>query len=293
MNARPGKQSRFAGILKHLLSLILTLLAAGFLGAVLLHFSPGSDIDDLAWDPHYSAEARARMREERAGERNVAVFYFHYLERAAHGDLGVSRSLAAPVSELIAARAGVTARLIGWGLAIGWMLGLGLAVMSVAWPGPAITVVSETLCGLSLSLPAAVVALLIFLSNGPVPLVIGVAIFPRVFRFSRDLFVKALNRPQVLAARARGIAERWILLRYVARPAWAPLVALAGVCVSLAFGAVIPVEALCDLPGLGQLAWKAATDRDLTLLVGLTLLVTTVTLTANAAADIVLESSRA
>jgi ABC-type dipeptide/oligopeptide/nickel transport system permease component len=47
------------------------------------------------------------------------------------------------------------------------------------------------------------------------------------------------------------------------------------------------VEAVCDLPGIGQLAWKAALGRDLELLVNLTMIVTMVTLLANSAADLI------
>ena len=54
----------------------------------------------------------------------------------------------------------------------------------------------------------------------------------------------------------------------------AELLALAGATVSLAFGAAIPLEVVCDSPGLGHLAWQAATARDLPVLVALTLLVT-------------------
>jgi len=43
--------------------------------------------------------------------------------------------------------------------------------------------------------------------------------------------------------------------------------------VSAAFAAAIPVEVLCDSPGLGQLAWQAALKRDLPLLINITLLV--------------------
>ena len=63
------------------------------------------------------------------------------------------------------------------------------------------------------------------------------------------------------------------------------MLALAGVSVVMAFGAAIPVETLCDVPGLGQLAWKAATARDLPLLVTLTLMMAVATQTMNAAAD--------
>jgi peptide/nickel transport system permease protein len=47
------------------------------------------------------------------------------------------------------------------------------------------------------------------------------------------------------------------------------------------------VEALCGLPGVGQLAWQAALARDLPLLTNLTILVTLVTLLANSGADVI------
>ena len=62
--------------------------------------------------------------------------------------------------------------------------------------------------------------------------------------------------------------------------------AVAGVTISTAFAAAIPVEALCDMPGIGQLAWKAALARDLELLVMLTMIVTMVTLLANSTAEL-------
>jgi len=64
------------------------------------------------------------------------------------------------------------------------------------------------------------------------------------------------------------------------------MVALGGVSVALAFGASIPVEALADSPGVGQLAWRAALGRDIPLLVSVTLLLTAVTTAANLLSDI-------
>jgi len=52
------------------------------------------------------------------------------------------------------------------------------------------------------------------------------------------------------------------------------LAGLAGIALVLAFGAIIPIEALCDVPGVGQLAWKAALARDLPLLCALALVIT-------------------
>jgi ABC-type dipeptide/oligopeptide/nickel transport system permease component len=53
------------------------------------------------------------------------------------------------------------------------------------------------------------------------------------------------------------------------------------------------MEALCDIPGIGQLAWKAALGRDVALLVNLTMIVTLVTLVANSASDVVGRTFRA
>jgi peptide/nickel transport system permease protein len=64
------------------------------------------------------------------------------------------------------------------------------------------------------------------------------------------------------------------------------MIAHAGITVSIALGASIPIESLCGLPGIGQLAWQAALSRDLPLLVNLTVLVTLVTLLANSGADV-------
>ena len=55
---------------------------------------------------------------------------------------------------------------------------------------------------------------------------------------------------------------------------------------SIGFGAAIPIEALCDSPGLGQLAWQAALSRDLPLIVNVTLIVCLVMLAANSFADL-------
>src|SRR5260370_23176982 len=74
-------------------------------------------------------------------------------------------------------------------------------------------------------------------------------------------------------ARAKGLGPVRLLWTHVLRPAAPAVAALLGVSVSVAFAAAIPVEVLCDSPGLGQLAWQAALKRDLPLLINIALLV--------------------
>ncbi len=288
-----SNSSGFPALLRQISAAFVTLLIGGFLGAALIRFSPGYDADLRDVDPRYSAAARAAIHAENSGGENLLVFYRHYLARALHGDFGMSRAFDTPVSNLLASRAGTTLRLIGWGLALGWAVGLALAALAAFTSQPLVFLGTEALNGLSLSLPAAVFALLIFLARGPVAPVIALVIFPRVFRYARDMFGRARHGSLIEAARSRGIPESTIFLHYVMRPAWAPLIALAGVSFSIAFGAAIPVEAVCGIPGLGQLALNAAVGRDLPVLVSLTLIVTAITITVNLAADLTAQAVRA
>jgi peptide/nickel transport system permease protein len=148
------------------------------------------------------------------------------------------------------------------------------------------------LSGGLLCLPAAVVALLaLYLGVGP-GAAIGAILLPRILRYLHNITGAMRERPHVLAARARGIAGPALLLRHVWLPASAEILALAGVSVNMALGAAIPVEALCDSPGVGQLVWKAALARDLPVVVNVTILIAAMTASANLASDALCSSLR-
>jgi len=153
-----------------------------------------------------------------------------------------------------------------------------------SWP---VDLLTSVFAGVLLCLPAAVMALLFMIANAPGRLVVGLIVFPKIFRYARNLLEHSASRPHVLTAWAKGLSGMQILLRHILPVATPQLLALAGVSVSLAFAAAIPVEVVSDLPGIGQLAWKAALGRDLELLVNLTMIVTMVTLLANSAAEFI------
>jgi peptide/nickel transport system permease protein len=191
------------------------------------------------------------------------------------------------VRTLLRDRAPLTLRLLTTGLALAWMLALTLA-LSAAWLRLSVyDTLTTVISGTFLCIPAAVLALLSVLWNVPGSLAIALIVFPHTYRYARNLLVKAYSLPHIITARAKGLGEVRILFWHVV-PVVAPqLLAVAGVSVSMAVGAAIPVEALCGLAGIGQLAWQAALARDLPLLVNITILVTLVTLLANSGADVI------
>jgi peptide/nickel transport system permease protein len=250
--------------------------------------APGFDADERELDPGLNAESVRALRQSRAGEHNILSFYASYLRGAIQGDLGTSHALGQPVQNLLRERWPVTVRVAGVGLLLAWLLASTLAFTACLWRRSAYEILGTTVSGAFLCIPAAVLALLSVILNAPGYLAIALIVFPKIYRYSRNLLAKAYAMPHITAARSRGLGEVRILAWHVLPVAGPQMIALAGITVSIALGASIPVEALCGLPGIGQLAWQAALSRDLPLLVNLTVLVTLVTLLANSGADVMI-----
>ena len=286
----PGSKSaswrRLRRLGRHAIRIAVVLAVGGFLGATLVRMAPGFGVNEEELDSRLSAQSIAALRQSQASEQSLVGFYADYWKRLARGDLGESRTLHEPVRQLLAERFPETLKSVGMGLLLGWAAGLPLAIVAVMWRGGIADLLAGLMASVLLCIPAAVLALLFVIAQAPGRLAIGLIVFPKIFQYARNLLARASALPHVLTARSKGVGGARILLRHILPVAAPPLLALAGVSVSLAFAAAIPVEVLCDLPGIGQLAWQAAMGRDLALLVDLTMMVTLITLVANSAAEL-------
>jgi peptide/nickel transport system permease protein len=279
-------------LLRQVRRILLTVLLGGLLGATLVRLGPGFGVDERELDTRLSAGSQQAIRSERDRDNNIAVFYFRYLAGLARGDFGFSRSLNRPVSELLKERLPLTMVSLGYGVLAGASTGLALALLTVWWRAPGADLVPAVFSGLCLAAPVAVIAL-VFLWLGPwigeaSRWAIALVVFPHVYRYSKNQLVATSQWPHVVAAQAKGLSGWRVLWAHIFTPAAPQLAALAGISVSLAFGASIPIEVICDTPGIGQLAWRAALDRDLPLLVTITVLVALMTLVVNSLADLAL-----
>jgi peptide/nickel transport system permease protein len=272
---------------------LLTVMAGGLISATLARYAPGFGIDDRQLDARLSRESIAAIRDLHPEERNVAAYYANSLRRALHGDLGNSRSFNRPVRQLLSERSAVTVRVAGEGLALSWLAACVMVLASWMFRSPTFAGSITFLAGTLLCLPAAVMALLAILLNAPGYLVVALIIFPKVHRYLGHLVADARQMPHILTAQSKGISELRLLCWHVAPVVKRETLALVGVSVGLALGAAIPVEALCGIPGLGQLAWQSAMARDLPLLIDLSLLVVACVTLANSGADLLAEERRA
>jgi ABC-type dipeptide/oligopeptide/nickel transport system permease component len=253
---------------------------ASFLGALLLRAAPGFASDEREMSSSLSSQSVQAIRQEHLEQSNIPRFYAHYLGSLMRADLGNSLSLNQPVRALLAQRLPVTLRALGLTLLAAWILGLGLAIGAQAFRSSVFGLSTEVMSGMLISTPAAALALIFVLLRWPPLWAAALLVFPKIYRYSSNLLRESYDRPHVLTALAKG-AGRWrILFWHVAPSAWPQLLALMGVSISIAIGILLPIEVVCDLPGIGQLAWQAAESRDLPLLVNLTVVVTFLTVVA-------------
>ena len=267
------------------LRLVAVMLMASFAGAMLMRIAPGFSSDDQEINSGLSAQSIQAIRQARLSDANVPRFYGRYLVALVRGDLGTSRSLNQPVTDLLRERLPVTLVNLAFALAAGWGLGLSLAIAAQIWKVRILTVLGNALSGTFISTPAAALALIFLLLRWPPAFAAALLLFPKIYRYTQNLLQQSGEMPHVLTARAKGAGPWRVLAWHVAPSALPQLIALVGVSISIGIGVLLPIEVVSDVAGIGQLAWHAAQSRDLPLLVNLTMVVTFLTVCATLISD--------
>ncbi|HEY2497974.1 MAG TPA: ABC transporter permease [Candidatus Angelobacter sp.] len=268
-----------------LLRLVAVMLMASFAGAMLMRVAPGFTSDNQELNSSLSAQSISAIRHARLADANIPQFYAQYLMSLLKGDLGTSRSLNQPVKDLLRERLPVTLANLAFALAVGWLIGLALAIAAQVWNVRGLTFLANGLSGTFISTPAAAMAMIFLLLRWPPAFAAALLLFPKIYRYTQNLLQQSCDMPHVLTARAKGAGPWRVLAWHVAPIALPQLIALIGVSISIGIGVLLPIEVVSDVAGIGQLAWQAAESRDLPLLVNLTMIVTFVTVCSTLISD--------
>jgi peptide/nickel transport system permease protein len=108
-------------------------------------------------------------------------------------------------------------------------------------------------------------------SGGPV-LVMTLLLAARDFKFLDRILRKAWRDPHVLQARAQGIPTLRLVVAHIFPNILPQLFALATLSLVTALSTLVPVEVIFSVSGIGQLAWNAAMNRDLPVLLAITMI---------------------
>ena len=253
------------------LSLLLALVLLGTLS--LVRYAPGYFSDSREMDAEYAGSVRAALEAQRTRDSSASAMARSMVVALLHGELGKSRQYDVAVSVLIRPRLKLTAKLLGESLALGWLSALAAALPFSARQSRAARSGVAIGSAILLAVPIGALATIFLMKNtgGPV-LAMALLLAARDFKFLYRLLQRQWQAPHLFFARAQGIKPLRLVFAHLLPPMLPQLASLLTMSVVAALSLDVPAEVLFDVPGVGQLAWNAATNRDLPLLVAITLL---------------------
>jgi peptide/nickel transport system permease protein len=105
-------------------------------------------------------------------------------------------------------------------------------------------------------------------------------------RYIRGSMVEQLREDYARTAIAKGLPQSRVLFRHTLRNALIPFITLLGGTVPALFGGAVITEQIFAYPGMGQLFWQSAVDRDYATLLGMTVITAVLVVLGNLLADV-------
>jgi len=301
-------------VLKRLLLAIPTLLGVTVLTFILLHLAPGNLAQTLAGENATPAQV-TRITHELGLDRPLYQQYAIWLNKLAHGDLGFSYRRQTSVISLIGERIGRTLLLMGSALLLSILIAVPLgvyqafrrnsifdrvasAVVFVAWSMPtfwfgtiliALFAVQlrwspvgglQTIDTAAFDWPSRIAHLILPAATLAIVSLAGWS------RYIRGSMAEQLQEDYTRTATAKGLPPRAVLFGHTLRNALIPFITLLGGTIPALFGGAVITEQIFAYPGMGQLFWQSATDRDYFTLLGMTVITALLVILGNLLADV-------
>ena len=239
-------------------------------------------------------------------DQPIHVQLWIYLKNLAHGDLGISyKKVGMTITQLIAQGAPYTMRLglIAYvsALVLGTAIGLGMAVTRHESVRSGLMILTV----LGISVPNYVLALILMLVFGVMlhwfPVVglstwqhyvlpvITLSVYPlaQISKLVRSSHIEAMNQDYVTMARAKGLGNVRITLVHVMKNAMIPVVTISGPMIAFLLTGSFVVENIFTIPGIGKEFVNAVSNRDYTVIMGLTIFLGIILVSCNLISDIV------
>lgn len=249
-------------------------------------------------------ELLARVRAEYGLDQPLIVQYGDYLGRLLQGDLGESYRLRIPVAQAIGEQIGATVQLSLSAAIVAIVLALACAILTAnraSWVR-SLASGSELVISSSPSFVIGIVLLLVFSfhwhwlpPSGSVgwrslilpTVALALPLAAVLTQLLRQSLEDTLEHSFIAMARARGLSETAVRLRHALRHALVPLVTLAGFIFASLLGGAVVIELLFARQGLGRLMLDATSNKDVPMVLGVTLLAAAVYVVVNLAVDLI------
>lgn len=261
-------------ILQRFLRVISMVALAVTCTSCLMFLAPGYFSDEREMDAVHGQAAQLRRSELNAKQATIGRVLLNEIFELSHGDLGTSRQFGLPVGELLRASLPSSGRTLVSALGLGWTFALALSLPLSFRRCRTLDLAVALTTVAFLAIPVSALAIFSLLLGHDSPaLVLGLVVGVRDLKLLHKQLRTIWQEPFLLHARAQGLSVLRILSGHVFPALRYELSSIALMSFTLALSALVPVEVVFDRAGIGKLAWTAAMNRDLPLLVGVTILI--------------------
>ncbi|MFN8677062.1 MAG: ABC transporter permease [Thermomicrobiales bacterium] len=301
-------------VARRLLGAIPVLLGVSMIVFLCMQLVPG-DIAKALLGPLATEQTVAEFRHYLGLDQPIPVQYARWLGRALQGDLGRSFSNNMLVSDLLQDRLRNSAILLTGSLIIAIPLGIGVGIISAVRSGTGFDRAAMGATLVAANIPTFVFGLglvIIFAvqlrwfpvqgmydlrgEGGRFDLLkhlvlpaFTTAIPPAaiIARLVRSTMLETMNQEYIKAARANGLPERTVTMRYALRNAMPPIVTITGLQIGFLLGGAVFTEYIFAWPGIGDAIYKGILARDISVVQGAVLVVAVWFVLVNLIVDVI------
>ncbi|HEX4836563.1 MAG TPA: ABC transporter permease [bacterium] len=305
-------------VIRRILQMVPILFGISVVVFALLAAAPGDQVDLLlSGIPNITPDDVTRLKHVYGLDQPVHVRYVKWLERAAHGDFGWSRTYREPVSTLILDRLGNTVMLAAGALLIALAVAVPVGMYSafhqysladygatlftffgvsvpVFWFGIMLIylfgVTWHVLPPGGINSPGVAAGLPMLvdrLKYLPLPtLALGLVFMASFTRYTRSSMLEVIRQDFIRTARAKGLPQRVVVRRHALRNALIPLVTILGLAVPGLLAGAPLTETVFSWPGVGKLLVDSTLGADYAVAQGIIMFIALTVVIANLLVDV-------
>jgi peptide/nickel transport system permease protein len=302
---------------RRLLIAVPSLIGISVVLFTVLALAPGDPFEELATNPNVPAAVRAALRVKFGLDDPIAIRYLRWFTAMLHGDWGFSFVSRVDVDVLILQRLPTTLFVIGSSQVLALLIALPVGVCAAVRPYSVFDQVASTLAFVGFSLPTFFTGILFILvfsiyldwlpfvyrtdisatgwqwywehfRQAVMPVtVLGLFQGASWTRYVRSAVLDVIRLDYVTTARAKGLAERDVIVRHVMRNALIPVVTLVALQMPTVFGGAIVTEQIFRIPGIGSLLITSILANDTPTIMAVTFVFACLVILFNLLADLI------
>lgn len=292
---------------------VLLLFIVSMIGFAILHLAPGGPLSQFAAGGDMSQEDLDRIAEQLGLNRALPIQYAEWLWRMLAGDWGRSYRDGQPVLHIIGSHIGATLELMLTSTLLAMLIGAWIGILGAIRRYSLFDSLATIGAMIALSIPTfwfGLVVIYVFsvglgwlpsgnrytIGDGSLlnqihhligPVMVLALVSTAVWsRYMRSSMLEVINQDYVRTARAKGLAERSILVRHAFRNALLPMITITGLHVPMLLSGALVTETVFTWPGMGRLFLDSISYRDYPVVMGVLMLSAVLVLLGSLIADL-------